>query len=55
MPSKMKRLLDMLGVDEAKRCYQSARLGADFDYGIPKCDLGKGTENTLFPPLTAEW
>jgi methionyl-tRNA synthetase len=55
MPSKMKRLLDILGVDEQKRFYQHASFGCDFDYGIPKCDLGRGADNSLFPPLTAEW
>lgn len=55
MPSKMKRLLDMLGVDETKRLFEHARLGVDPDYGVPKCDLGAGADTSLFPPLTAEW
>lgn len=55
MPGKMKRLLDLIGVDGDKRSYEKARLGADFDYGNPKCDLGKGADESLFPPLTAEW
>ena len=55
MPSKMKRLLDMLGVDEKKRLFEHARFGIDVDYGGPKCDLGGGADASLFPPLTAEW
>lgn len=55
MPSKMKRLLDMLGVEEDKRSFLDARLGIDLDYGVPKCDLGKTVDESLFPPLTSEW
>ena len=55
MPAKMKRLLDMLGVDEDKRLFEQARFGADFDFGVPLCDLGEGADASLFPPLTAEW
>lgn len=55
MPSKMKRLLDMLGVADDRRLYDHSTFGADLDYGVPKCDLGKGADDSLFPPLTAEW
>ena len=55
MPSKMKRCLDLLGVNEYKRTFDYARLGADFSYGTPLVDPGKaGSEGTLFPPLMAE-
>jgi methionyl-tRNA synthetase len=56
MPSKMKRCLDLLGVEEGKRKFDEARYRADYTYGIPLVDPGKaGSENTLFPPLVAEW
>lgn len=55
MPSKMKRCLDLLGVEEDKRTFEYARFGADFSYGTPVVDPGKaGSEGTLFPPLIAE-
>ena len=56
MPSKMKRCLDLLGVEEGKRTFNDARYRADYTYGIPLVDPGKaGSESTLFPPLVAEW
>jgi methionyl-tRNA synthetase len=55
MPSKMGQLLDMLGVDAARRTYQDASFGVDLDYGKPEFELGKGADSSLFPPLTAEW
>lgn len=55
MPAKMKRMLDMLGVNDEKRTYRYAEYGTDFDFGVPKCDLGIGVDDSLFPPLTAEW
>jgi methionyl-tRNA synthetase len=55
MPSKMKRMLDILGVDDDRRLFEHAEFGTNFDYGVPKCDLGKGSDDSLFPPLTAEW
>jgi methionyl-tRNA synthetase len=56
MPSKMKRCLDLLGVEEGKRTFSDARYRADYTYGIPLVDPGKaGSESTLFPPLVAEW
>jgi methionyl-tRNA synthetase len=55
MPTKMKQMLDMLGVDDAKRSYRYAAFGTDFDYGIPRSSLGTGIDDSLFPPLTAEW
>lgn len=55
MPEKMKRGLDMLGVDESKRTFDHARFGTDFTYGTPFFDIGKaGPTGTLFPPLIAE-
>ena len=56
MPGKMKRCLDMLGVDEARRSAEYARYGADATYGTSVVELGKaGAAGTLFPPLVAEW
>ena len=56
MPSKMKRCLDLLGVEEGKRMFKDARYSADYTYGTPLVDPGKaGSEGTLFPPLVAEW
>jgi methionyl-tRNA synthetase len=56
MPSKMKRCLDLLGVEQGRRTYDDARYRADYTYGVPLVDPGKaGSENTLFPPLVAEW
>jgi methionyl-tRNA synthetase len=55
MPSKMKQMLDMVGVDERRRLYQHAGFGADLNYGVPLCDLGKTPDTSLFPPLTSEW
>ena len=56
MPSKMKRCLDLLGVEQSKRTFDDARHRADYTYGIPLVDPGKaGSEGTLFPPLVAEW
>lgn len=55
MPSKMKRALDILGVDESKRSFEYARTFADFTYGTPLVDPGRaGASSTLFPPLMAE-
>ena len=55
MPSKMKQLLDMLGVDDEKRLYVHAKFGTDLDYGNPRCDVGRHADDSLFPPLTSEW
>jgi methionyl-tRNA synthetase len=54
MPTKMKRLLDMLGVEESRRLYGNAVFGSDREYGIPRCDLGQGADSSLFPPLMTE-
>ena len=56
MPSKMKRCLDLLGVEEGKRTFEDADFMADFSYGIPTVDPGVGPRGigTLFPPLVAE-
>ena len=56
MPSKMKRCLDLLGVEQGRRMYDDARYRADYTYGVPLVDPGQaGSESTLFPPLVAEW
>lgn len=49
MPSKMKHLLDVLGVDPNKRMFINATL-SDYDYGTPLVDLAKGAKVSLFPP-----
>ena len=50
MPTKMKQLLDMLGVAEDARMYANASIGKDQDYGEPKYNINENTE-VLFPPL----
>jgi methionyl-tRNA synthetase len=54
MPGKAAEMLDMLGVDESKRTFTDARLGADFTYGTARASPGKGAEGALFPPLAVE-
>lgn len=54
MPAKSAQLLDMLGVDEAKRSFVDAKLGADFTYGTAKLPVGKTAWDGLFPPLSVE-
>lgn len=51
MPSKMKELLDQLGVDPAKRQLENIKFGSDTTYGTPMIPLGKGLDGVLFPPL----
>lgn len=53
IPDKAAEMLDMLGVDPARRTFDDARLGVDFTYGVPLRDLGKGKAG-LFPPLAVE-
>lgn len=55
MPSKMKQLLDMLGVADDARLYSNAVLGSDRDYGEPKSPLGTGAQGVLFPPLSSHF
>jgi methionyl-tRNA synthetase len=55
MPTKMKRTLDILGVDESHRSFEYAECYADLSYGTPYIDPGrKGADGTLFPPLLSE-
>lgn len=49
MPSKMKHLLDVLGVDPKNRMFINATQPDD-DYGAPLVDLVKGAKVSLFPP-----
>jgi len=53
MPSSTRRLLDMLGVNPARRSLRFAEFAADDSYGEAAAgvDLGKGHVGTLFPPL----
>lgn len=52
MPTKMKQLLDILGVANDARMYANASIGTDKDYGVPKHEIVPRTE-VLFPPLTS--
>ena len=52
MPTKMKELLDILGVADDARMYANASIGTDKDYGEAKHEISPGTE-VLFPPLTS--
>jgi len=54
MPSKAAVLLDMMGVDESRRTFEDALIGADDTYGDAKVPIGKGTFDGLFPPLPVE-
>lgn len=54
MPEKASQLLDMLGVDESRRTFDDARLGADFTYGEYTRKPGKGKFQGLFPPQPVE-
>jgi methionyl-tRNA synthetase len=54
MPTKAAQLLDMLGVDESKRTYDDAKLGADYNYGVPKTLVGRDAWDGLFPPLPVD-
>lgn len=54
MPAKSAELLDMLGVDESRRTFADAKLGADFTYGEAKLPVGKTAWDGLFPPLSVE-
>jgi len=54
MPSKMEKLLDMLGVRRDARGFEKARYCADVEYGTSSLGLGKGTEGVLFPPLRSD-
>ena len=51
MPNKAAQLADMLGVRDDRRTLDWAKLGADFEYGTSKVDLGAGWDGVLFPPL----
>ncbi|KAK5020792.1 methionyl-tRNA synthetase-like protein [Cryomyces antarcticus] len=55
MPEKMGRLMDMLGVDIARRSFEYAQMGSDVHYGVSKVDLGvgRGSRGALFPPLAS--
>lgn len=55
MPSKMKQLLDMLGVADDARTYANAGIGSDGNYGTPRYPPGTETEGILFPPLSSQF
>jgi methionyl-tRNA synthetase len=54
MPGKATQLLDMIGVDDARRSFEYAQLGADETYGEARAPVGKGAWDGLFPPLSVE-
>ncbi|KAK4996560.1 methionyl-tRNA synthetase [Elasticomyces elasticus] len=54
MPDKAKLLLDMIGVDEGRRTWADARVGADATFGVPMVDLGAGSKGVLFPVLGSD-
>ncbi|PVH78237.1 hypothetical protein DL98DRAFT_534095 [Cadophora sp. DSE1049] len=54
MPGKASQLLDMLGVDESRRTFADAKLGADDSYGKAKVPVGRDAWDGLFPPLPVE-
>ena len=53
IPDKAGEMLDMLGVDPSRRTLADARLGADYEYGVPSVSLGTKRAG-LFPPLAVE-
>ncbi|KAI4143476.1 MAG: hypothetical protein L6R39_004559 [Caloplaca ligustica] len=55
MPERMKHVLDLMGVDEGRRMFRDAVVGADREYGVPKVDVGRGRTGVVFPPLTSEF
>ncbi len=54
IPMKAAQLLDILGVDKSKRTLDDARIGADYEYGVPKDAVGKDAWDGLFPPLPVD-
>lgn len=55
MPSKMKQMLDTLGVAEERRMYSDVAVGSDLDYGKPPETIGLRKGGVLFPPLSSEF
>ena len=55
MPSKMKHLLDLLGVDPNARMFINATARSDLNYGTPAVDVGKGHVGVLFPMLRSDF
>ncbi|KAL9128970.1 MAG: hypothetical protein Q9217_002445 [Psora testacea] len=54
MPSKMRQLLEMLGVSEDSRSFRNAVFGSDHNYGQPKYAL-TGQKGVLFPPVISHF
>ena len=55
MPSKMKQLLDMIGVADDARMFANTGIGSDGDYGKPLYPLANGSQDVLFPALTSHF
>lgn len=53
MPSKMRQLLDMLGVADDARTYHNTDFGSDLSYGKAKYLDGKEQDSVLFPQLSS--
>ena len=53
IPGSAKHLLDMLGVDLARRTFAHARPHEDGTYGASLVELGRGLDKVLFPPLSS--
>lgn len=51
MPGKAKQLLDQLEVDQSRRGWADAELGADTKYGNSKVAAGRSSNDVLFPPV----
>ncbi|KAL8633145.1 hypothetical protein Q9189_001045 [Teloschistes chrysophthalmus] len=51
IPGRMKHALDLLGVEEGRRMFADAVVGGDRTYGVPMVEVGRGAEETVFPPL----
>lgn len=43
-----------MGVDEGRRTFQDALVGADEEYGVPKVAVGRGREGVVFPVLDSD-
>lgn len=54
MPTKMSQLLDILGVEETRRTFEFAVIGADDSYGVTQSSPKTEFSDTLFPPLPQE-
>ena len=54
MPTKMKLLLDVLGVGPTQRSFRDAEIGLDANYGTTTDEYAKNLRCGVFPPLWSE-